>query len=92
MAQEYSLNYIGKKLVKVNPSLGIHKPYYVHVVEFFSDFTDPAAQLAQIMKLDDWNEKTFSSRAYSLDPTDDGEWFKFRNKADAEQFANTTHG
>lgn len=86
MAKEYSLTYVGKKLVKINPSLGIHKPFYVHVIEFYSEYSDHAPQLDQIMALDDWNEKTFGERAYSLDPTDNGEWFKFKSKDHAEQF------
>ncbi|MNV19971.1 hypothetical protein D3C71_1108550 [compost metagenome] len=86
MATDYSLNYIGKKLVKVNPALGIHSPYYVHVVSFYSNYTDHAPQLDQIMKLDDWNEANLGFRAYSMDPTDDGEWFKFKKKDDADKF------
>ena len=89
MPKEYRLSYIGRKLVKVNPSLAIHKAYYVHVVEIVSDYTEASTQLDQIMKLDDWNEKTFGQRAYSFDPTDDGEWFKFKSKDHAEQFYQT---
>ena len=86
MANQYTLEYLGKKLVRRNPELGIHRSHYMHVVEVKSDFTSPYEKLDQIMNLDAWCVEHFDQRAYSMDPNDDGEWFKFKVKTDAMQF------
>lgn len=89
MAADYRLRYVGRKMVRVNPSLGIQRDHYVHVVALISDFTSPAEIFKQVTKLNDWCIEEFGESKYSMDPTDDGEWFKFATKEDATNFKLT---
>lgn len=86
------IEYLGKKLVKPNEALGQYKGKYFHTVEVYhpnpTGVTGPDVlwMVDKAIEMDKWVQETLGYPAYSLLPSDNGVWFKFKTKEDAMRF------